>query len=461
MSSYLTLRAEETPRYEDAPTTAPYRLSTIRHYFQIISGRVSAEPALRDRSDELRGNLSPTAQIIDRYAPAGTITVGAYMASAIPLLNLAGLVLTPTQGNGTNEVQTITASGTVTGGTYDLTIPGITGYGGITLTAVPWNATAADVQRLVNERIRRGGTGFRLGDLVIGGGPLPATPMTITYQGVLAATDVLIATVNSTGLTGTSPAYGVTVTTAGATGSVLLPDGRGLPPGAYRWQSAKRTGATAKSAEVLAAYVEHSAFELGQGFGVSQISLDYGGNFAATMLGLVARGADDPGLTPTYDTQAVHPLMSRHLLVTWRDGAGNISEFGWQVENPIVASPHHGIRSAYPGKLRYDQGFVRMTGTVGMDEFDVDDRTSFLEADTFNALAHWRTESKIGSSGALYEMFVRAPACQILGGQGVDELSARRRHGASYNWGAAYDQTAGFDFQITITAALSAWEAYS
>jgi hypothetical protein len=461
VSSYLTLRAEETPRYEDAPTSAPYRLSSIRHYFPIISGRVAAEPQMRNRNDELRGNLSPTAQIVESYAPAGSITVGAYMSAAIPLLNLSGLVLTPTQGNGANEVQQISASGTVTGGTYNLTIPGITSTPGLAITGIAYNATAAKVRQLVDERIRRGGTGFQIGDIVIGGGPLPTTPMTITYQGTLAATNVDPAVVNDTGLTGTSPAYTLSTTTAGSPGTVLLPDGRGLPPSAYRWTSAKRTGATAKSAEILAAYEEHGAYELGQGFGVSQLSLDTGGNFAATMLGLVARGADDPGLTPSYDSPAVHPLLSRDLIVTWRDGAGNISEFSWQISNPITASRHYGIRSAYPGKLRYDEGFVEMSGSVGMDEFDPDDRDSLLEAGVFAAEAHWRTRSKIGSTGALYEMFVQLPSCQLVGGQGAQELGARRRHSAEYEWMAAYDVTAGYDFRITLTSGLSAWESFA
>lgn len=461
MSSYLTLRAEETPRYEGAPTTAPYRLSTIRHYFPIISGRVAAEPQMRNRNDELRGNLSPTAQIVESYAPAGSITVGAYMSAGIPLLNLSGLVLTAMQGNGANEVETITASGTVSGGTYGLTINGTASTAGLTVSGIAYNATAAQVQALVDERIRRGGTGFQLGDIVIGGGPLPTTPMTITYQGTLAATDVATATVDDAGLTGTTPSYDLATTTPGSIGTVLLPDGRGLPPGAYRWQSAKRTGATAKSAEVLAAYEEHSAYELGQGFGVSQLSLDTGGNFEASMLGLVARGTDDPALTPSYDSPAVHPLLSRDLIVTWREGAGNISEFSWQIANPIVASRHHGIRSAYPGKLRYDEGFVEMTGSVGMDEFDPTDRDSLLEASTFSAKAHWRTRSKIGSTGALYEMFVEVPSCQLVGGQGAQDLGARRRHSASYEWGAVYDDAAGYDFRLTLTSGISAWESFA
>lgn len=115
-ASYLVLQYEESPRYEDAPTTTPTRVSTVKHYLPLIGGRVAAEPQFRSRDDELRGNLSPTAQLVEAYAPAGSVTVGAYVNSAIPLIGMSGFSLAFTQGDGTNEVQSLTETGTISGG---------------------------------------------------------------------------------------------------------------------------------------------------------------------------------------------------------------------------------------------------------------------------------------------------------------------------------------------------------
>ena len=460
-SSFLAVQYEETPRYEDAPLTTPTRVSTVVHYMPLIAGRVAAEPQLRDRNNELRGNLSPMPSIVESYLPAGSVQVGLYMSKAVPLYGLGGLLMTATQGDGVNEVQTITATGTVSGGTYDLTITGAGLSPGVVLTAIPWNYTAAQVQALVNQAIRYGGTGFRLGDVIVGGGPLPATPMTITFQGTQSCKDADASVLEDAALTGSTPAYSVSTTTAGSVGTVLLPDGSGIPAGVYRWVSTKLTGATPQAAQIIAAYQENGAWEKGSGFAASQIAVDASGNLTATMSGLVARGMADPGLTPSYDAQAVHPLLSRENLVTWRDGSAHPSEFTFSIANPFAAVPNYGTRSKYPGVLRYSEGFVTMTGTVAMDQYDSDDRDALLEADTFASLAHWRGESKIGATGALYQQFIKAPACQIVGGQGPEDLAAKRNHGAAYNWMAGYDDVTGVDFTITCTNGVSTLATYA
>lgn len=453
--SYLVLAMEESPRYEDAPVVTPYRISTVNHFLPIISGRVAGTPAYRDRDDELRGNLSPMPSIVESIGAAGQITVGGYMTSGIVLSHLAGLVMTGVAGDGTNEVQSLTQSGTISGGTWTLTLTS-TGGGTAVVTGIPYNTTAAGLQALVDARIRRGGTGFQIGDVVIGGGAFPGTPLTITYQGTHAAKDVTAATKDTTGLTGSTPGITVATPTPGAIGTVLLPDGSGTPTGAYRWQSTKLAGATAKTAQVIACYTESAAFEKGQGFGVSKLAMGNDGNFQADMIGLVALGADDPSLSPSYDTPAVMPMLDRDLLVTWQSGSGNISELTWQLDNPIQATRNYGIRSTYMGQMRYDAGWPTLTGGVSMDSYDPDDRDSFLAASTFASRGHWRTRSKVGSSGALYQFFVEAPSCQLVGGTGQEDLAAKRRHAASYNWKAGYDSVAGYDFRFTFVAALVA-----
>ena len=457
MSSTLSLWMEESPRYEDAPITTPYRISTVRHDFPVIAGRISAEPQMRSRDNELRGNLSPTAGIVERYEPAGQITIGAYPNKLVPVFHLGGMVMTGTQGDGANEIQTLTTGGTVSGGTWTLTIEAISAAA---VTGIPWNVTSVQLQALIDDMIRRGGTGYRLGDIVVGGGPFPGTPLTLTFQGGKAATNVTQSTVSAAGLTGSSPTITPTTTTAGSVGTVLLPDGRGLPPGAYRWVSTKKSGLTAKSARIMAAYEENAWWEVGSGFGATQISVGADGNAEASLIGLVAQPAVDPAITPSHDNPSAHMFLERDLIVTWRSGAGRVRALPWQISNPIAPERNRGTRSAFPGLLLYGDGFVTLSGTVEMADADPDDRTAHYEGDTFAALAHYQSRSKIGSSGARYEMFVDVPAAQITSGPGPEDLAAKRRFGASYGWMATYDQTTGKDFTITVTSALSAIETY-
>jgi hypothetical protein len=453
--SYLVLQNEESPRYEDAPITTPYRVSTVKHYFPVIGGSIGATPSFRSRNDELRGNLSPTADIVEAFEPAGSITVGGYLNSGIPLLNLSGLLMTGVQGDGTNEVQSLTQGGTISGGTFDLVVTA-----SFSVLLIPWNTTAAGLQALIDAKIRRRGTGFQLGDIVVGGGPFPGTPLTLTFQGTMAATNVAAVTTVDTSLTGSAPDVVVATPTPGVVGTITLPDGKGVPTGAYRWTSTKRSSATAYTAQVIAAYTEQAMFETGQGFAVSTFAMADDGNIEATMLGLVSIPASDPVLTPSYDTPSVYPLMNRDLIVTWATNAGNVSGFTWQIDNPLEATRHRGIRSAYPGKMRYNKGFVTLSGTVTMDEVDDDDRDRHYEGTQFAAQAHYRTRSKIGSSGALYQMFVTVPGAQITGGAGPEELAASRRFGSAYNWTAPFESVAGSDFTVVGVSGLTTLETF-
>lgn len=109
---------------------------------------------------------------------------------------------------GTNEVQTVTITGTPTGGTYTLT------FSGQTTAPIAFNATAGAVQTALE-----GLSNIDVGDVATAGGPHPDTPITVTFQGQYAGTDVPQMTADSSGLTGgTSPTVTVTTTTPGAAG---------------------------------------------------------------------------------------------------------------------------------------------------------------------------------------------------------------------------------------------------
>lgn len=112
---------------------------------------------------------------------------------------------------GTNEVQTITVTGSPTGGSYTLT------YAGQTTGTIPWNATAAQVRTALEALSNIGAN-----DIVTGGGPHPATAITVQFLSDTPGTDFALMTDTDAGLTGgTTPAVTVTTTTAPSTTTTI------------------------------------------------------------------------------------------------------------------------------------------------------------------------------------------------------------------------------------------------
>lgn len=105
-------------------------------------------------------------------------------------------------GGGTNEVQTLSVSGSVSHGSMTV------GYGASVAT-IAYNATATDVQLGLI-----GLAEFEPGDVVASGGPLPGTPIVLTFGGRYAFTNVGQLNVNDNGLK-----VVMSVTTPGVTGT--------------------------------------------------------------------------------------------------------------------------------------------------------------------------------------------------------------------------------------------------
>ncbi|MGW1998152.1 hypothetical protein [Embleya sp. NPDC001921] len=107
----------------------------------------------------------------------------------------------------TSEVQTVTITGTPTGGTFTLT------YDSQTTAGIPYNATAAQVKTALVALSNIGTS-----DVTTTGGALPGTPIVVTFGGALSGTNVTQMTASSAGLTGgTTPTVTVTTTTGGGT----------------------------------------------------------------------------------------------------------------------------------------------------------------------------------------------------------------------------------------------------
>jgi hypothetical protein len=132
-----------------------------------------------------------------RKARDGSVFIASYSATGITTL---------TSGTPANEVQTVTITGTPTGGDFTLT------FDGQTTAAIAYNAAAAAVQSALEALAN-----IDPGDVTAGGGALPGTPVTVTFGGQYANSDVVLMTANGAGLTGgTTPAVAVTTTTPGA-----------------------------------------------------------------------------------------------------------------------------------------------------------------------------------------------------------------------------------------------------
>jgi phage tail sheath protein FI len=104
----------------------------------------------------------------------------------------------------TNEVQTVSISGTPTGGTFTLT------FNGQTTSSIAYNASASTVQTALQALSTIGS-----GNAVVSGGPGPGTAWVVTFQGTLQHTNVPAMTATSSLTGGTSPAVAVAVTTEG------------------------------------------------------------------------------------------------------------------------------------------------------------------------------------------------------------------------------------------------------
>ena len=110
--------------------------------------------------------------------------------------------------DGANEAQTVTITGTPTGGTFTLT------WDGQTTAAIAYNATAAAVQSALLALSNMPESGVS-----VTGGPGPGTPYTVTFPD---GKNVSQMTASGAGLTGgTTPAVTVATATAGGSASFV------------------------------------------------------------------------------------------------------------------------------------------------------------------------------------------------------------------------------------------------
>jgi hypothetical protein len=163
----------------------------------------------------VQSEVGTTEIILDQYFAASS--VNAALAASFTVASIQdvylysdkGLTLR-TNGPGTSEVQTISITGTPTGGSFPIA------FGGA-VTSVAYNASAANIQTALQTLSTIGS-----GNVTCTGGPLPGTPVVCTFAGTLANTNVAALTVSSVALTGgSSPTVSVAITTPGKPSDVI------------------------------------------------------------------------------------------------------------------------------------------------------------------------------------------------------------------------------------------------
>lgn len=459
-NSYLHLAMEESPRYEGAAATTPYRVSTTGVFLPTTAGRVNANPSYIDRTNELRNIQGGVPDLLDTFAPDGSIAERAYINHMAYLFSLAGLKATITPGDGTNAAWTLTWAGAAaTGGTYTITVP----QG--TTAAIAYNATIAQIQAAL-EAV--GGVGNYLVVQTSGGPPPTAGVVTVTFRRALGGTAIAAVTTNVAGLTGGATTITAATSVAGTAPTVTSPDfvtadtfatkpNSFVGPGAFKYTFAKRVGAQAQTAQVTAAYGDMGIWLRGQGYGVSDLSLNAAGEMTANMLGLVVASIADPALSPTYDSQSVLPVRRGDFTLNWLTGGGVVDDFTMSLANPLAVVRTLGLAtpSFFPDVMEQGDTWPTLTGTIPKRRLNATDWAALIAASTFSATARWRTPAYVSDSPSKYGLWCTMPAVQLVGGT-PDELYARRRFGASYNWAAQWDETTGYDFLFSLVCGVSA-----
>lgn len=181
-----------------------------------VTAETSADTAAHSRGFSSYGARNEVQTITVSGTPTGgtfKLQWGGAVTSSIAFDASAATVQTalralpdyPAATGGTNEVQSVTITGTPTGGTFTLT------YSGQTTAGIAFNAVAADVQTALIAL-----SNLAPGDVVVTGGPGPGTAFTVTFGGTLAKTDVAAMTASAASLTGgTSPAVVIATPTPG------------------------------------------------------------------------------------------------------------------------------------------------------------------------------------------------------------------------------------------------------
>jgi hypothetical protein len=191
-----------------APTTTPTAPSSPWYDFGAISTDGLTENPQQSRQEFKRwGSISPFAAVVTDQKKQFSVKFLESNPNVLGLTYRTGTTPTPS-GTSTNEVQTVTITGTPTGGSF------ILDFNGAPTGDIAYNAAASAVQTAL-----QGLSTVGAGNVTVSGSA--GGPYTVTFAGSLAAAQVpqMVAASNLTG--GTSPAVNIATTTQGTAGSLI------------------------------------------------------------------------------------------------------------------------------------------------------------------------------------------------------------------------------------------------
>jgi len=405
--NFVEIALEESPIYDGAPSAAPYRVSTNKLYLPARSARLVPDVQHLDRSDELRGIPGAPARLVDAYLPAGALSVRAYAQLLTWLFELAGF-----QG-------AVTAGGATVTGVEQTAVVGVNALNSATINVVSTDGFAS------------------AGTIIIGGAA-------VTYTGKTAT--------SFTGC-GAHAAY---------SGGEIVNDN--VPVGASKWVFTKREAVDAQTAQIIINYRRQAQKLVGNGYGVSSLSLTALGELTADLMGLLfKRQAVDTTTVPAYPSQSIPPFRRRELRLTGLAGGGRFADFGVTITNPLerVFSLGLGTPTPFPDAMEHGDEQVAVTGSMPKRVLDPDDLDALLSGATFAADARWRSTSNIGATNAPYALRIDMPACQYVGGA-PGEMGNQRRHGLDdVSFFAGWSEAAGYDCRITLVNDVTAIKTFA
>lgn len=207
------------------PDLFPAGFATSAVNFRTKGGSLAINRDLLIPDPEIGGGRDIADAYLGAVNWSGDIEFYARLRS-LPVLLAACFGIKSVGPAGVQEINTIAATGVVTGGTFTLTL------GAQTSAPIAWNATAAQVQAAL-ELVSTIG----VGNVIVTGGPFPGTPFVVSFIGARSGTVATAPMTGTfTGLTGTTPGGTITRTQTGlsATGTgfqhtIVPSDGAQLP----------------------------------------------------------------------------------------------------------------------------------------------------------------------------------------------------------------------------------------
>lgn len=251
-------------------------------------------------------------------------------------------------------------------------------------------------------------------------------------------------------------------TTTAGNGVITDPDAATIPAGATRhvWQAPYGpSGPSPLTTERILAYSDESSFFKAKGCATSKLEIDSpqsGGvgmkwEGTALHLGRIA----NPALTPTYEALTIAPFVRGNLSIqSWLGSTATFEDFGVGIEAPVEAVPSLGIASMFPDLMEKGEGPIRVFGSVPKRHIDPDDWDALVAATGFAIKVRWQSTVNIGATSYKYALWLECPHVQYRDGA-AEALQNKRRHGATFDWAAAYNGTPGSSKWTLVNATAS------